>query len=153
MKNKTLALIVLISLGVFIVFGAIAGAGYAYMVNKHGYIDYTITGDLLEYVSETQCALDGIDTVDIETVSTDVAFSKATDGLDADLRVSKFSSLKNLSLKTEVSEGLCTSKLYILPSPFIPETAVSIFRCPKILAATLSSILLQEISKAKFQAV
>ena len=103
MKNKTILLIVLISFGVFIVFGAFAAAGYSHTLKKYGPLDYTLDGDLFEYISREHVSLENIDVIHIETVSTDITLSGSSDGLDTTLSVDKFSSLKQLKVETEIS--------------------------------------------------
>jgi len=105
MKNK-LGIIALISLGVFIIFGAIAGVGIANTIKQNGDMSFSISDDALEYTLFKEADLDGIDIINIDVISSDIRLIESSDGLTATLITRSLPSTKKLILNTTTNGNI-----------------------------------------------
>ncbi len=101
MKNKTIIIIVLISLGVFILFGVLAGIGFARVASVPGGFSYNIDGNGIAYSENEHSDLTDVDVIDITVVSSDVTFTESESGLDAVLDMRAWSEKEKLTLSVE----------------------------------------------------
>ena len=99
MKNKTIMLIVLISLAVFIIFGVTSCILSSLYVRNHDGFQFDYNFEKTNADQQAEISLEGINAIEITTIASDVVFS--------------------------TSDDLLTSKLYIISSRQQPEITLS----------------------------
>ena len=101
MNNKTVIIIVLISLGVFIIFGVLAGIGMSQALPLAERLNYNYDGDAITYTENEHAELDSVNVIDISVVSSNITFSESESGLDAVLDMRTLSEKEKWTLSVE----------------------------------------------------
>lgn len=122
MKKKTITIIVLVSLAVFIVFGVASCLMSSLYIKENGGFKFDYNFDTAEANESAEVSLAGVDTIEINAIAADIVFSESDDMLSSNLYILGYRQSPQVTLSSYV-DGT-TAHIEVV----YPETSLRILR-------------------------